>query len=120
MERNTLSCRGLARASSESLSHAAIYEAAPDARAVIHIHSARIWGEHRGGLPTTPPAVEYGTPEMALALKKLAASLQSGGDRVIIMGGHEDGVISFGRTLEEAGGAIVRLLGRGEPCSRHL
>jgi hypothetical protein len=133
LERNTLACQGLSKASSESLSHAAIYEAASWVKGVIHIHSARIWERFRGELPTTPPGATYGTPEMAFALQSLATRLgqpfhdgsvvagaPASGDRspsdshpperVIIMGGHEEGVISFGETLEEAGNAVMQLL----------
>jgi ribulose-5-phosphate 4-epimerase/fuculose-1-phosphate aldolase len=111
---NTLACRGGTKASSESLSHAAVYEAVPGASAVIHIHSAIVWRQWSGLLPTTPPDAAYGTPEMAHAIRHLAGQMQNDGPgRVIIMAGHEDGVIAFGPTLDEAGRAVLTLLGEG-------
>src|SRR5690606_37998568 len=35
---NTVHCRGAVQASSETLTHAAIYELDPDIRAVVHVH----------------------------------------------------------------------------------
>ena len=113
LEKNSLSCRGLTKASSESLSHAAIYEALPWVGAVAHVHSSELWHTHRDRLPTTNPAAAYGTPEMALALKNLAGNVATKNERVIIMGGHEDGVISFGKSLDEAGAAIFSLFEHG-------
>ncbi len=114
LAQNTLSCTGLTKASSESLSHAAIYEAVPDAQAVVHIHHRRIWEAYCDRLPTTPRDATYGTPEMALALRGLAGRYQdrapADAERVIIMGGHQDGVVCFGETLADAGEPLLRLV----------
>ncbi|HLF34370.1 MAG TPA: class II aldolase/adducin family protein, partial [Cyclobacteriaceae bacterium] len=40
---NSLACIGKVKASSESLSHAAIYETAEKTNAVIHVHSRKYW-----------------------------------------------------------------------------
>jgi L-ribulose-5-phosphate 4-epimerase len=114
LSQNTLSCTGRTKASSESLSHAAIYEAVPDAQAVIHIHHHEMWEAYCDRFPTTPRDTPYGTPEMAFALRGLAGSYEdrspAHAERVIIMGGHEDGVVCFGETLAEAGEPLLRLL----------
>src|SRR5262245_3672282 len=47
-DRNTLTCRGPVRASSESLSHAAVYEGDSTAHAIIHIHHSDLWERKRG------------------------------------------------------------------------
>ena len=39
LEQNSLECKGPIIASSESLTHAAIYESAPEIHAVIHVHN---------------------------------------------------------------------------------
>lgn len=107
---NSLTCTGMTKASSESLSHAAIYEAAPETRAVAHIHHHDLWVRRKNRLPTTASDIEYGTPEMAAALKECASSVIVRSQRVIVMGGHEDGVIAFGESLEAAVGRIIMLL----------
>ena len=63
-------------------------------------------------LPTTDRAVEYGTPEMAREMRRLYQSTALADKRVLAMGGHEDGVVSFGATLEETGAALVSTLAR--------
>ena len=108
---NWLACRGRARASSESLSHAAIYAANADAGAVVHVHSRVLWDRELGRLPTTDGGIEYGTPEMALALAALAAA--PAGPRVVVMGGHPDGLIAWGQDMRGAAGALIALI-KGE------
>jgi L-ribulose-5-phosphate 4-epimerase len=105
--KNELTCVGPIKASSESLSHAAIYETAPEIGAVIHVHGARLWRALLGKAPTTRKEAEYGTPEIARELQRLLRETDAGKGGVIVMGGHEDGVISFGRNLEEAGKKLL-------------
>lgn len=96
--KNSVNCIGLTKASSESLSHAAIYESNMDVNAVIHIHNNDMWNKYLNDLPTTDKKAEFGTPEIALEIKKLAN--QNSG--IIIMGGHTEGIISYGKSLNEA------------------
>ena len=96
--KNNVHCIGLTKASSESLSHAAIYNSNPEVNAVIHIHHKDMWDTYLNDLPTTNKKAEFGTPEIALEIAKLA-NLPSG---VIIMGGHPEGIISYGKTLNDA------------------
>jgi hypothetical protein len=35
---------------------------------------------------------------------------------VFVMGGHEDGVIAFGRTVDDTGCALMRVLAQGYEC----
>ncbi len=101
IENNSLVCRGLSAASSESMSHAIIYKTLPSANAVIHIHDSKGWEKNLNLLPTTDQKVEYGTPEMAFSIQRLImeTKMERG---VLIMGGHEDGLIAFGSNLEES------------------
>jgi ribulose-5-phosphate 4-epimerase/fuculose-1-phosphate aldolase len=104
---------GLVRPSSEAMTHGAIYDLDPAIRFVFHVHEPRIWRHARAlGIATTPREVAYGTAAMARAV---AALDRRGGlrrARVVAMAGHEDGVIGFGATAEEAGGVLVGLLAR--------
>jgi L-ribulose-5-phosphate 4-epimerase len=107
---NEIHCRGKIRASAESLTHAAVYEARPEAMAVIHIHSLDLWEKYRGILPTTDYSIEYGTPEIALAVKNLCVREKFAGNEVIIMGGHKEGIVAFGNSLDDAGNKVLAML----------
>jgi L-ribulose-5-phosphate 4-epimerase len=105
---NRIRCYGLCKASSEALSHAILYEADPEIGAVIHVHSASNWQRLLNDLPTTDPAAEAGTVEMATEIGRLFDDSELPVGRVLVMGGHRDGLMSFGRNLDEAGSAILR------------
>lgn len=109
IEANHLTCRGPIRASSESLSHAALYRARPDAGAVIHIHSRVLWERTRAVLPTTDPTFRYGTPELALALEAIARGIRPGALQCLVMGGHPEGLMVFARDLDAAGESVLLL-----------
>ncbi|MDQ6860266.1 MAG: class II aldolase/adducin family protein [Verrucomicrobiota bacterium] len=106
-ERNWLRCEG-AVASSESLTHAAVYEANAAARAVIHCHAPGLWTRLLHVAPTTSGAVEYGTPEMATEVRRLFATTDLADEKIFVMAGHKDGIVSFGATLAEALAALDR------------
>ncbi|MDQ6808782.1 MAG: class II aldolase/adducin family protein [Verrucomicrobiota bacterium] len=99
---NSLKCEGIAVASAESLTHAAVYECASDAGAVIHVHSRRLWTEFTGRAATTSAAIEYGTPAMAFEVKRLFETTAVRAEKIFVMAGHPDGVVGFGRDLAEA------------------
>lgn len=112
-EENRLVAEGPLRPSSESLTHATLYTLDASLRCVMHAHSPEIWRHAVAlGLPCTDPAAAYGTMEMAAETRRLMrdATVRAGG--IFIMGGHEDGVVSFGRTAEEAGTVLLHLLAR--------
>ena len=108
--KNEIHCTGRIKASSESLTHAAVYEARPGTMAVIHIHSLVLWEKYKGIMPTSPDTAEYGTSEIALAVRNLCLNNNIKGDEVIIMGGHKEGIIAFGNDLEAAGSKILGML----------
>lgn len=99
---NSVRCIGPLKASSESLTHAMIYEIFPDATGVIHVHHNSDWQRLQGMIPTSRGAVSYGTPEMAREVKRLAREENLGDAGIFVMAGHEDGILSFGCTLQEA------------------
>lgn len=106
---NWLNCEGAA-ASSESLTHAAIYDAEPDAGAVIHAHSRRLWAALRDQVPATSAGIEYGTPAMADEVKRLLDATVLRSEKIFVMIGHPEGVVAFGQDLDEAFGVLVRRL----------
>lgn len=100
LETNEIISCGPTLASSESLTHAAIYQANDNINAVIHIHSKEIWlGMLNNEEASTDKDIPYGTIEMANAVMELAKDKDNG---VMAMGGHEDGVICYGQNLETA------------------
>lgn len=93
-------------ASSEALTHAAIYDHNKKIKAVFHIHSAEIWkGMIEDHSDFTAKDIPYGTVEMARATENCIGDKDFG---VFCMHGHEDGVVAYGRDLEEAGGLILK------------
>jgi len=111
-EANRVSCKGPIDASSETMSHAAVYESAPDANAVIHVHNLAMWKALLGKVPTTSKDAEYGTPEMAYEIKRLFAETDVRERRIFAMAGHEEGIIAFGKDLDDAGNAMLDYFGR--------
>ena len=71
IDANRVTCRGAIRASSESMTHAAIYELSPAITAIVHVHSAELWQRFINVLPTTAADVAYGTPQMAAEFRRL-------------------------------------------------
>ena len=105
---NWLRCEGPAMASSESLTHAAVYESEPTAGAVIHCHNSTLWTALLDHAPTTSKAAECGTPELALAVERLFKNSDVKAKKIFVMAGHEGGVVVFGKNLGEAFAVLER------------
>jgi len=110
IERNEVLCMGPISASSEAMTHAAIYALDPLITAIVHVHSKPLWDQHLNRLPTTRPDVAYGTPEMAGEFRRLYAETPFGSLGVAVMGGHEEGLIAIGESLEQAATRILSLV----------
>lgn len=102
LEENTLTSTGQIVASSESLTHAVIYETQKNIHAVIHVHNKKLWKHLLQSLPATKKNISYGTVAMANEIKRLFAENDLIKHKIFAMAGHEDGVISFGKNFEEA------------------
>ncbi len=102
IERNRVACIGAVQASSESMTHAAIYAAAREVGAVVHVHDRALWEVSLQRLPATAAETAYGTPEMARELQDLLTTTSFGAAGLAVMAGHEGGLIAVGRNLEEA------------------
>ncbi len=112
-DHNQVQSRGVVMPSSESMTHAALYDLGSHIRFVFHAHSPVIWRQAQAlRLPTTDPSIPYGTRRMATAVARLYRETALSESRLLAMGGHEDGVIAFGRTAEEAGTALIETLAR--------
>ena len=108
---NAVSATGPIKPSSESLTHGMIYDLDNAIRIVLHVHSPDIWlAADSLGIPVTDSAVPYGTPQMAAEVQRLFKETDVYEQKIFSMGGHEDGVVSFGTTAEEAGEILLRTL----------
>ena len=105
--KNNLTCYGPIEASSESLTHLAVYVSNLNINAVIHIHNINLWKKLRYKIPTTNKKVEFGTPEMAYEIMKLFRESDIIQKKILVMGGHKEGIISFGKNLKEAGNILL-------------
>lgn len=102
IDANHVNCEGPVQASSEALTHAAIYALDPAIRAVVHVHDNGLWHRLMFRVPSTGYTVAYGTPEMARELVRLYRETEFAREGVAQMAGHEDGIVSFGNTIESA------------------
>ena len=114
--RNWLRYEGTAIPSSESLTHAAIYESDPSTSAVIHCHDSVLWRTLLDRGPTTSKPVAYGTPEMAYEIMRLFKTSDVRSRQIFAMAGHEAGIVTFGKNLEDAFDVLIRARELPQPC----
>ena len=112
VDENTLYATGPVIASSESLTHAMIYEYGSDINAVIHVHHLKLWKKLLKTLPATDENVEYGTPEMAKEIARLFKEQQLSQHKLFAMAGHSGGIVCFGKSLSEAGELLLNHFAR--------
>ena len=115
IDANAVACHGPVKASSEAMTHAAIYALDDDINAIVHVHSKRLWERYRDELPTTAATVAYGTPEMAREFARLYEQTDFARIGIAVMAGHEEGLVSFGRTLEVAAQRMLALASAPAP-----
>jgi len=106
---NTVKYKGSTPASSESMSHAAIYDALESVCYVVHVHHRGIWKAQKGLLPTIPEHIPYGSPEMAQAISELVKTTAKPSG-IFITAGHEEGVFAFGQDLTEVLELLLKYL----------
>lgn len=109
---NAVQCLGPLKASSESLTHAAIYSADRGANAVVHVHDLELWNDLIYKVPTTNPAMDYGTSGLANDIFRLFNESDVIEKRIIIMSGDRAGILSFGNDIDEAVNIIMHYKGK--------
>ena len=113
LSENSITAVGSIKPSSEALTHAAVYAANSDICYVFHIHSPEIWQNAKNlGLPVITADIPYGTVEMARAVVNLLTERKTKEISIFSMLGHEDGIVSFGSTANEAGITLMNCLAR--------
>ncbi len=108
IDANSLDCKGPIIASSESMSHAVIYQTLPDVQAIIHAHHLGMWQELMHKVPTTDASATYGSPEMAYSIIDLLKTTDLPHSKLFVMEGHEEGIFVFGRDLPQAYGVLFQ------------
>jgi hypothetical protein len=107
LKKGLVSAEGLIPPSSESLTHYGIYEANPAIQYVFHVHHPKLWEIlQNGDCDYISEDIQYGTQEMANAACTLLANKTSG---IFVMKGHEDGIISYATTADDAGKNLLEL-----------
>ena len=108
---NRLVGEGPIHPSSEALTHGVVYALDADIQWVMHAHSPHIW-QHAEALdiPLTAADVPYGSPEMAAEVERLFQETTVADKGIFSMAGHEDGIVTFGRTAEDAGAVMLAYL----------
>ncbi len=111
-DENHVQSMGSLPASSESMTHGAIYAAHSGVHCVIHVHS-RILFDHlmQTGAPATPADIPYGTPAMAHTVAQLVTR-QPHLPTVFAMAGHDEGVVAYGADTPSTLDALRALLQR--------
>lgn len=112
-QKNLVVAQGPIKPSSETMTHGALYALDVRIRWIMHGHSPQIWRHAKTlGIPTTAENVAYGTPEMQTETIRLYRQENLYRRRIYSMGGHEDGIVAFGRTAQEAGSVLFDALTR--------
>jgi hypothetical protein len=107
LKKGSVTAEGLIPPSSESLTHYGIYEANPAIQFVFHVHHQRLWEQLQlGSFDYIDGDIQYGTQEMAQAAAQLLNGKNCG---LFVMKGHEDGIISYGTSAEDAGRNILEI-----------
>ena len=107
--RNQVVCRGVVAASSEAMSHWAVYVANPDVACVIHIHSSPLFHHLLGtSTPRTPENAPCGTPAIADAISHL---VRNGNENrgLFVTTGHADGIFAYGPDISTVLNILVAL-----------
>lgn len=101
LEKNSVQSVGKIDASSESMSHGAVYKALPEVKTVVHIHSRKVFDYMLAGTYLrTDKSIPFGTPELAEAIADLVKA-QPEPKGIFATAGHDEGIIAYGRNLDE-------------------
>src|SRR6202023_4063460 len=68
----------------------------------------KVWDALLEKAPTTPKRVEYGTPEMAYAVRRLFSKTDVKRRKIFAMAAHDGGLVTFGKDLQDAFRILMR------------
>lgn len=113
LTQNSVTSIGKIDASSESMSHGAVYRAIPAANAVIHIHSRHLFDFMRAeNAPETEEDIPFGTPELASAIAALVMA-RGTNEGIFVTAGHDEGIIAYGESVEAALALVKAVYAKG-------
>jgi hypothetical protein len=96
IEQNFVQSLGQLPASSEAMTHGAIYMANPAVHCVVHVHSRQLFdGWLSNKRLATHADIPYGTPEMAHAVSRLVINHPKL-PVLFAMAGHDEGIVAYG------------------------
>lgn len=102
-------CRGQRPPSSETLTHAAVQDAAPPGPlAVFHGHAPALWRDPPRDWPASPPSAANGTIALATAVHRAVSLHPEAG--WLVMHGHEDGILAWSRDFDRILAELTRIL----------
>lgn len=107
VENHFVVCQGPLVASSESVSHAVIYQCEPLVGAVIHIHSDMLWRYMLTTGVRTEAFAGGGTQEMTSEIRRLFHGKELSDTGIFVMAGHLEGIMVFAKSLDEAGELLL-------------
>ena len=109
LRRNHVVTTGPIQASSESMTHGAVYQSCSETNCVIHIHSRKIFDKMiLDNYSYTPKDAEYGSPEIALAIGVCVHDSGKNEGQIVLIG-HDEGVIVYGPSVERAFNLVLEL-----------
>lgn len=108
---NRVWATGPMKPSSESMTHHMVYALSPETNWVFHAHDPHIWRRAAAlDIPITHENVAYGSREMSDEVVRLFAETDVAQCKIFSMAGHEDGIVTFGKSAEEAGTILLNYL----------
>ena len=102
LAQNSVVAYGPINASSESMTHGAIYETNSAVQCVMHIHSRTLFDRMLGaGHLHTPVEAAFGTPDLAFAIADLVKGEELKGKNrgIFVTAGHDEGIIAYGESI---------------------
>ncbi len=108
IDKNTVHSLGPLPASSETMSHASVYQHSPHVNYVLHIHNIVLFNflKEQNAL-STPDDIAYGTVQMADAIGTLVK--QNSTEATIVMRGHEEGILIYGLSIAHLQSQLIFL-----------
>ena len=103
---------GAIKPSSEALTHGTIYNLSSEIQAVIHIHSQSMWDFMLEKPYLQTANVLYGSPEMVQEVQNIYQDIDPLHNPKFVMRGHQEGIITFGKSLEEAEKILYEIIGK--------
>jgi hypothetical protein len=93
--------------SSETLTHYAIYSTCSQVKAIFHVHDKVLWNYMISKeMESTSEKVSYGSEAMAQEASKCIGHKTNG---AFVMKGHQDGVIIYGSSPQQAGKIVLEI-----------